>query len=190
MKRAVSVLLILVFALSMAALTACGDKNDNSKEAATEASKPAPDGEIFNLKDQDGAYTFSLQAYKDASLTYKTEEFSNRTALVVTSAQKEYSVYVYINNGYQNNYDSKHESGKADGGVDVKAGDYSGYTYPKNALNAAFFSTGAKVADEADIITMVVEQTQPYKHDINEVITDEELLDLLSTLKLVKSPVE
>lgn len=188
MKRALSILLILVFALSMAALTACGDQKENTN--ATEESRPAPDGKVFRLKDQDGAYTFSLQAYKKASLTYKAEQFSNRTALVVTSAQKEYSVYVYINNGFKNNYDSKHESGKADGGTDVKAGDYSGYTYPKTALNAAFFDTGAKVADESHIISMVVEQPQPFKHDINEVIADEELIDLLGTLKLVKSPVK
>ena len=190
MKRAVSILLILVFALSMAALTACGEKKDDSTVEATEAAKPAPDGKVFKLKDQNGAYTFSLQAYKNSSLTYKAEQFSNRTALVVTSAQKEYAVYVYINNGYKNNYDSKHENGRDDGGIDVKAGGYSGYTYPKTALNAAFFDTGTKVKKEADIVTMVVEQPQPYKHDINEVIADEELIDLLGTLKLIKSPVK
>ena len=178
MKRAVSILLILVFALSMAALTACGEKKDDSTVEATEAAKPAPDGKVFKLKDQNGAYTFSLQAYKNSSLTYKAEQFSNRTALVVTSAQKEYSVYIYINNG------------RDDGGIDVKAGGYSGYTYPKTALNAAFFDTGTKVKKEADIVTMVVEQPQPYKHDINEVIADEELIDLLGTLKLIKSPVK
>lgn len=189
MKRAVSILLILVFVMSMATLYACGDKKDDST-SATEASRPAPDGKTFELKDQDGAYTFSLQAYKNSSLTYKAEQYSNRTALVVTSAQKEYSVYVYINDGFKHNYDSKHESGKDDGGIDVKAGDYSGYTYPKTVLNAAFFDTGAKVKDDTHIISMVVEQTQPFKHDINEVIADEELRDLLGTLKLVKSPVK
>ena len=187
MKRALSILLILAVVFAAAALTACGDKEDSKSESQSD-SKRTPDGETFELKDQDGAYTFSLQAYKDASLTYKMEDYSDRKCLVVTSDKAGYSVYVYINNGYKNNYDAKHESGKEDGGMDIKAGDYNGYTYPMTALNAAFFDTAAEVENEADIITMVVEQVAPFEHDINEVVADTELIDLLATLTLVKTP--
>lgn len=188
MKKALSILLILAFILSMAALVACGEKE--SKDESKTESKPAPDGETFEIVDQDSKYTFSLQAYKDASLTYKTENYYERKALLVTSAAKEYTVYVYINNGYANNYESKHQSGLEDGGSDIKVGDYSGYTYPSSALNAAFIDTGAKPDEETHLISLVVEQPTPFTHDITEVMNDQELIDFLSTLKLVKSPVE
>ena len=187
MKKVLSVLLILTMLLGVTALVGCGDKKDDGKGGDT--AEKAPDGETFELKDQDGAYTFSLQAYKDASLTCKIAPYADRDALEVTSDKGEYKVYVYINNGYRNNYESKHESGKEDGGMDITVGEYKGYTYPKTVLNAAFIDTGAKVEDEADIITMVVEQPQPFTHDINEVIADAELIDLLATLTLTKSPV-
>lgn len=187
MKKVLSVLLILTFVLAMASLAACGDKkSDDATEAPAERK---PDGETYELKDQDGAYTFSLQSYKDASLSCKIAPYADRDALEVASDKGEYKVYVYINNGYRNNYESKHESGKEDGGVDITVGEYKGYTYPKTVLNAAFIDTGAKVEDESDIITMVVEQPQPFTHDINEVIADQELTDLLATLTLTKSPV-
>lgn len=185
MKKALSILLIFAFILSMAALVACGDKDSKEEEKET---RPAPDGETFELKDQDNKFTFSLQAYKDASLTYKAEEFYNRPALLVTSAAKEYSVYVYINNGYANNYESKHQSGLEDGGSDITVGDYSGYTYPSSALNAAFIDTGATPDEESHLISLVVEQPTPFTHDITEVMNDQELIDLLSTLKLISSP--
>ena len=188
MKKVISVLLLLAFVFSMAALTACGEKK--AEEEATEAPKRVADGDIFELKDQMDTYAFQLQAYKDSSLTYKMEEYYDRKSLVITSEKGGYTVYVYINNGYRNNYDSKHESGKEDGGKDITIGDYSGYTYPKTVLNAAFIDTGAAVENDADLISLVVEQPEPFEHDINEVIEDPELVELLATLKLTVTPLE
>lgn len=191
MKKALSILLVFAFILSMAALVACGeDKKEDSKEESQVESKPAPDGETFEIKDPDNLYTFSLQAYKDSSLTCKVEEYYERQSLVVTSAAKEYTVYIYINNGYADNYESNRENGLEDGGSDIQVGDLSGFTYPGAALNAAFFDTGAKPETDSRLISLVVEQLVPVKHEITEVITDQELIDLISTLKLVKSPVE